>query len=116
MKANNSVEVRILFNESRILDKVENDRFGKYTALEWKRLIDPYTPRDTGLLMQNVEIYPNEIHYKMPYAARVYYGHNMKFQHKNPYSTFEWDVAAVNAGQADKLTRTLNAAIISGQY
>lgn len=110
------MNVKIDLNETKIREKVTNDRFGKFVANEWKRLIDPYTPRDTGNLMQRVEIHPFELYYYSPYARYVYYGKDMNFQKKNPYSTAEWDKAAAKAGQADKLCRTLNNALKSGQY
>ena len=110
------MNVRIDLNEPKILAKVQNERFGLLVSIEWKRLIDPYTPRDTGTMQNTAKIYPNQIHYVQPYSARVYYGKDLNFQKKNPYSTYEWDIAAANAGQLDKLTRTLNNALQSGQY
>ena len=110
------MNVRIDLNEPKILAKVTNDRFGAFVSSEFKRLIDPYTPRDTGTMQDTAKIYPWKIHYIQPYSARVYYGRDLNFQHKNPYSTYEWDKAAANAGQLDKLTRTLNNALQSGQY
>lgn len=111
------MNVRIDLNEPKILAKVQNDRFGLLVSNEWKRLIDPYTPRDTGTMQNNVRFYPFKIHYFTEgYPEKVYYGYDMNFQKKNPYSTYEWDKAAANAGQLDKLTRTLNNALQSGQY
>ena len=110
------MHVRIDLNEPKILAKVQNDRFGLLVSNEWKRLIDPYTPRDTNTMSSTAKLYPFKIHYIQPYSARVYYGKDFNFQHKNPYSTYEWDKAAANAGQLDKLTRTLNNALQSGQY
>lgn len=110
------MNVRIDLNEPKIYAKVTNDRFGKLVAVEWKRLIDPYTPRDTGNLENNVAILPFKLHYKSPYAKHVYYGKGMNFQKKNPYSTYEWDNAAEQAGQKDKLYRELNSALRSGNY
>ncbi len=110
------MSLRIDLNEPKILAKVQNDRFGMLVSTEAKRLYDPYTPRDTGLMEETAKIYPWKIHYIQPYSARVYYGKDFNFQHKNPYSTYEWDKAAANAGQLDKLTRTLNNALQSGQY
>ena len=114
------MELKINLNEPRIREKVTNDRFGRLLSLEWKRLIDPYTPRDTGTLMgiigQTVDIQPFKLHYNSKYAERVYYGSDMNFQKKNPYSTYEWDIAAEKAGQKDKLYRTLNNALRSGRF
>ena len=117
------MNVRIDLNEPKILAKVQNDRFGTFVSQSWKRLIDPYTPRDTGVLQDTAQIQPWKIIYLGAktkngkyYAAYVYYNRGANFQHKNPYSTYEWDKAAANAGQLDKLTRTLNNALQSGQY
>jgi hypothetical protein len=114
------MSLRIDLNEPRILEKVQSDKFGLLVSHEWKRLIDPYTPRDTGVLMgitgQTVDVKPFELHYKSPYATAVYYGENMTFQRINPYSTHHWDKAAEGAGQKDKLYRVLNNALQSGQY
>ena len=110
------MNVRIDLNEPKILAKVQNDRFGLLVSNEWKRLIDPYTPRDTGVMQETAKVQPWKIHYIQPYSTRVYYGRDFTFQKKNPYSTYEWDKAAANAGQLDKLTRTLNNALQSGQY
>lgn len=103
-------------NEPKILEKVTNDRFGLFVSNEWKRLIDPYTPRNTGTMQDGAVLSPWEIFYKQKYSARVYYGYDFNFQHKNPYSTYEWDIAAENAGQKDKLYRTLNSALQSGRF
>ena len=114
------MNLRIDLNEPKIMAKVGGDPFGRLVSLEWKRLIDPYTPRDTGVLMgitgQTVDIQPFKLHYKSKYAERVYYGSHMTFQKKNPYSTYEWDKAAEKAGQKDKLYRTLNNAVQSGRF
>ena len=111
------MNVKIDLNEPKILAKVQNDRFGLFVSQSWKRLIDPYTPRDTGLMQESARVYPWKIHYiQTEYPEKVYYGYDLNFQKKNPYSTYEWDKAAANAGQLDKLTRTLNNALQSGQY
>ena len=117
------MNVRIDLNEPKIFDKLINRRFGFLVSAEWKLLIDPYTPRDTGVLQDTAKISPFQITYYGAknssgkyYASYVYYNKSANFQKKNPYSTYEWDVAAANAGQLDKLTRTLNNALQSGQY
>ena len=110
------MELRIDLNEPQILQKVTNDRFGLLVSNEWKRLIDPYTPRDTGTMQDSARLNPWQIHYKQKYAERVYYGYDLNFQKKNPYSTYEWDIKAEQAGQKDKLYRTLNNAFQSGRF
>ena len=111
-----SKKIDVNINQKKVEKKVTNDKFGKFVSNEWKRLVDPYTPRDTGLLMQNVAKLPFKLHYKQPYAAHVYYMKNAEFKHKNPYSTYEWDKAAAQAGQKAKLYKTMNAALKSGRF
>ena len=110
------MELKINLNEPRIKEKVTSDRFGLLVSNEWKRLIGPYTPRDTGTMQDTATLNPWQIHYKQKYASRVYYGEDFNFQKKNPYSTYEWDIAAEKAGQKDKLYRTLNNALQSGRF
>lgn len=116
--------LHIDLNVPQILSKVNNDKVGTFVATKWKRLIDPYTPRDTGVLMgitgQTVDIKPFKIHYKSNYAEAVYYNKAGKTfitqgTGRNPYATQEWDIAAEKAGQKDKLYRAVNAALQSGR-
>lgn len=110
------MQLRIDLNEPQIRQKVTSDKFGLLVAHEWKRLLNPYTPRDTGMLMQNVTELPFSLHYKQPYAFYVYNGEYMKFQKNNHYATDHWDVKAEQAGQLNKLYRTLNNALQSGRF
>ena len=110
------MNVRIDLNEPKILAKVQNDRFGLLVSSEWKRLIDPYTPRDTGTMQDTAKLYPFKIHYIQPYSVYVYYGKGKNFQKKNPYSTYEWDIKAAQSGQIDKLYRILNNGLQSGKF
>lgn len=103
-------------NEPQILQKVTGDRFGLLVSNEWKRLIDPYTPRDTGTMQDTAKLYPWKIHYIARYSQYVYYMRNANFKKNNPYSTYEWDFAAEQAGQKYKLYRTLNNALQNGNY
>lgn len=117
------MNLRIDLNEPRIREKVTSDRFGLLVSNEWKRLIDPYTPRDTGTMQDTAQTQPWKIIYRGAktkngkyYAAYVYYNKGANFQKKNPYSTYEWDKAAEKAGQKNKLYRTLNNALQSGRF
>lgn len=111
------MSLTVNLNQQQIATKVRNDMLGKFVALEWKRLIDPYTPRDTGNLVNNVSILPFRIKYKSKYAHRQYHGRNFDFRDsKNEYATYEWDRAAEQAGQKDKLYRTLNSVLKKGRY
>lgn len=108
---------RVDFNEPKIIQKVTNNTLGLYAAQEWKKLINPYTPRDTGRLEETASVQPWTIIYNPSdpitgkhYARKVYYGVGLNFQTTtNPYATHHWDKAAEQAGQKDKLYRELNA-------
>ena len=110
------MEIKIDLNEPKILEKVTGDKFGLFVSQQWKKQIDPYTPRDTGTMEDTARLYPFKIHYIQPYSTRVYYGYDLNFQKKNPYSTYEWDIKAAQAGQLDSLYRTLNNALQSGRF
>lgn len=69
-----SVTVKVAVNESKIERLVTNDNFGLFVAHEWKRLIDPYTPHDTGTLQDTVTYEPFAIKYNAPYAHYIYTG------------------------------------------
>ena len=115
------MEIRIDLNEPRIMEKVRGDEFGLFVSNEWKRLIDPYTPRDTGTLMRNYRLIPWGIHYfTKGYPEEVYYNRRgVKFitqgVGRNPYATDHWDVKADEAGQTDKLYRTINGYLRGGE-
>lgn len=110
-----NIDVKI--NDAAVVGKVESDQMGLLVSQEWKRLIDPYTPRDTGQLMGlfgGVDIEPFKLHYTSPYAAAVYYNtRGAEFKTggsgRNPYATDHWDEAAANAGQLNKLYQAVNA-------
>lgn len=68
------ISAKVELNIPRILDKVENDKFGLFLAHKWKRLINPYTPHRTGNLERNVVYRPFEIEYLSPYSHYQYNG------------------------------------------
>ena len=141
------MKLRIDLNEPGIWAKVTSDRFGLFVSHEWKRLINPYTPRDEGIMMRTAKVRPWEIEYIQPYSAYQYYGEvyvdpqtraagfltdegwksrpgvkkvpsgkPLQYQKNNPYATAHWDEKAAKAGQLDKLYRTLNNGLGSGQF
>lgn len=107
---------KVDLNELKIMAKVTNNNFGLYAAEQWKKLISPYTPRDTGKLEDTAQIQPWEIIYDpinpqngYHYARKVYYGIGLNFQTtNNPYATHHWDKAAEQAGKKTDLYRELN--------
>ena len=62
----------------------ERGKVQQYIDSEVLRLTDPYIPMDTGELKRsgtrNTQIGSGEVHYKTPYAKRMYYNPQYKFQ------------------------------------
>jgi hypothetical protein len=110
---------KIEINTPEIIARLNSDKAGLFISDQWKNLIDPYVPRDTGNLMRNVDTLPFALHYKEPYASDVYYNvYGVTFirqgSGRNPYATQEWDIAAAEAGQLAKLYTNINKALRKG--
>ncbi len=133
------MKLTVELNEQQIIRKVTSDRFGMLVSNEWKRFINPYTPKDNGIMMQNALLRPFEIEYIEPYSHYVYMGilyidpktkspwagfgvtkeptvTLLQYQKNNPYATDHWDIKAAEAGQLNKLYRTLNNGLESGRF
>ena len=88
--------------QSKITDDVK-----LYAAKDMHRLMTPYVPMDTGMLMQTVDISKRGVHYKVPWARRQYNGVNFRHNRdKHPLATAEWAKAMMTA-QGDKLLRDI---------
>lgn len=106
------VDVNFKWNGSvqSIIDKAMNKRETLlFAAQTWHRLIDPFTPMDTGTLAHDdvrcsVEGNSGVIHYTAPYAKKVYEGDNIQFRkEKHPLASARWDQAAIAAGKKETL-------------
>ncbi len=64
----------INLNDEQILNKLSSNEFGLFVSKEWKKQIDPFTPKETGTLEGNIELLPFGIHYKQNYAHYMYEG------------------------------------------
>lgn len=67
-----AVDVKLNVDIDGLTNTVAGDEVGLYTAKEWKRLIDKFTPFKTGNLMNNTTITPWTIIYNAPYATKLY--------------------------------------------
>ena len=99
-------------NIAKYSDRLESDRgLWTFAANEWYRLMEQYTPMDTGTLFKSVLIEPKEIHYVMEYAPRVYKGDHMHFQKTHhSLACAHWDKAA-KPTQGPKLVRAIEGYI-----
>ena len=89
-------------------DRLENDKgLWTFAADTWYKLMEPYTPMDTGTLFMSVLIEPKQIHYVMEYAPAVYKGDHMHFQKiHHMLACARWDQAA-KPTQGPKLVRAI---------
>lgn len=89
-------------------DRLENDKgLWTFAANTWYKLMEPYTPMDTGTLFKSVLIEPKQIHYVMEYAPAVYKGDHMHFQKTHHMlACARWDQAA-KPTQGPKLVRAI---------
>lgn len=75
-------------------------------------LMEPYVPMRTGTLRQNVDILPEGVHYKQPYAHRMYEGVNFNFNRESSKGqdlsmvTAHWDDAMMRA-RGDDLAKAI---------
>lgn len=88
--------------------KLENDTgLWTFAANTWYKLLEQYTPMDTGTLFKSVLIEPKQIHYVMVYATRVYKGDHLNFQKTHHMlACAHWDQAAMPT-QGPKLVRSV---------
>ena len=66
--------------------------------------VDPWVPYDTGALSKNITINANGVTYNQPYAAKNYYGDDIRHKtNKHPLATAHWDDVAMQT-EMDSLT------------
>lgn len=111
------IKLKCNINPQKITDKIQNNKaFWNTAHLEWWRLMQPYTPFQTGALMYNVTITEKGIKYKSPYAHRMYTGDGFNFRtDKHGLASARWDQAA-KPSQFPKLIRTLNGYVKAGRF
>lgn len=117
-----SVEARI--NTQELLSRVRNPSFWSFAANEWHRLITPYTPMETGVLAESVNIKGESgggfVEYTAPYAhyqysGRSHGGRKLNYsREKHPLASAEWDKAAEPV-QKPKLVRAMQKYIDTGR-
>ena len=89
-----SVKEVKLKNEAKTIQRIIGDGVKVYANTRLHAYCSPYVPMDTGMLDQTVDITKDYVHYKSPYAHRVYEGKGMNFSRdKHPLATSHWDQA-----------------------
>lgn len=96
------------------LSKMQSDKVRLFALNSAFRLMNPYIPMDTGTLSQTVDITSACIHFKVPYADRIFNGDGMDFsKEKHALATAHWEQAMMSAKSA-QLSREVTAYLKRG--
>ena len=86
----------------KALQRILGDGVMTYLHTRLHAYCSPYVPMDSGMLDQNVDITPEFVHYKQPYARRQWEGKGIKHStDHHPLATSHWEVAAMAAHKGD---------------
>lgn len=110
--------VRLEFSRiPRKLDKIcKSEKIGLYMAQQAERLMAPYVPMDTGMLVDNTTVEPFKVTYNSTYAHHIYEGINLNFnKEKHPLATARWD-RAMNIAKAGQLATEVTNFIKKNGY
>ena len=96
----NLIDVDIQVDETALQAKlqklIEDDSVKVQANQILARIIDPWIPYDTGELAGNITITADGITYHAPYAAKNYYGDDIRHKtDKHPLATAHWDDVAM---------------------
>lgn len=101
------MKVDVKIDIKGITDRVLDEKARLFLSNTAFKLMDDYVPMDTGTLAQTVEVTPEYVHYKAPYAEKVYEGVEFNFSHeKHPLATAKWYDAMMEAREK-KLLQTM---------
>lgn len=97
-----------LNNGQKTIQRILGEGVKVYANTRLHAYCSPYVPMDTGYLDQTVDISAECVHYKAPYAHKMWDGDGLNFsKDKHPLATSHWEKAmAVSKGQqlADDIT------------
>lgn len=103
----------ILENGERTVRRILGDGVKVYANTRLHAYCSPYVPMDTGMLDQTVDITKDYVHYKVPYAHKMWDGDGLNFsKDKHPLATSHWE-KAMAAAKGDQLAADIQAYIRS---
>lgn len=90
-----------LANQQKTIQRILGDGVKVYANTRLHAYCSPYVPMDTGYLDQTVDITKDYVHYKAPYAHKMWDGDGLNFsKDKHPLATSHWERAmAVSKGK-----------------
>ena len=109
-----SVKEVTLNNGQKTIQRIIGDGVKVYANTRLHAYCSPYVPMDTGMLDQTVDITKDYVHYKVPYAHRIYEGDGLNFStDKHPLATANWD-KAMKVAKGQQLADDITAYIKKG--
>ena len=101
------MKVKVDLDIAQIIKGRLDDEAKLFLANTAYKLMNDYIPMDTGSLAQTVDLTPEYLHFKVPYAEKMYEGDQFHFRKdKHPLATAHWDKAMMDA-RGDKLRQTM---------
>lgn len=101
------MKITVDMNIAQILKGRLDNEAKLFLANTAYKLMNDYIPMDTGSLAQTVDITPDYLHFKVPYAERMYEGDHLNFRKdKHPLATARWDKAMMDA-RGKELVKTV---------
>lgn len=92
------MKVKVNINVNKTAKRIINDDVKLFANNTLYKICDPYVPFKDGGLSQNVDINEEYIHYKSPYARKIYNGQGMNFnKDKHPLATAKWAKVAMQS-------------------
>lgn len=102
-----SLNIVVDIDTKKVANRLINDKVKLFANQEASRLLDPFVPFRKGNLSQNKVITSEYIHYKSPYAKRIYNGKGLNFNKDyHPLATAYWDKVGM-VSQKDKLVKAI---------
>lgn len=83
-----------LANQQKTIQRILGDGVKVYANTRLHAYCSEYVPMDTGYLDQTVDITKDYVHYKAPYAHKMWSGNGMNFsKDKHHLATSHWERA-----------------------
>lgn len=98
-------------NIPKLSKRIFSDDVRKYANTRLHAYCSPYVPMDTGYLNQAVDITSEYVHYKAPYAHKMWDGDGLNFsKDKHPLATSHWE-QAMKVAKGEQLAADIEAYI-----
>lgn len=98
-------------NQQKTVQRILGKGVKTYANTRLHAYCSPYVPMDTGYLDQTVDITSEYVHYKAPYAHKMWDGDGLNFsKDKHPLATSHWE-QAMKVAKGEQLAADIEAYI-----